>query len=329
MKQTRKQEIIRLLNRREYSPADLQKKMGVSLVTVHHHLKELCQDGYVEKWGRPPSVIYRLVPEESIDRIPSDVVENHFVFKDPVGNILVGSKGFLQWSRHALKQKTLYEKVLDYEAYIQKLKEQNVHVFSHEKEQRLREEVGEPLHIKKILFLFPYALPDFGKTKEYLLLERAKEGDSRNKKYAEELIALFFPALERFVQEKNIDAVAFVPPSASREFQIMSRMKKLFSEMKGDMPIIPLKKKHGETVQQQKNLKYPAERLENADKTFYIPTEGEKAYHRVLLVDDFVGSGATLNQIAKKMISQGVGEEVFGITIIGSMEKKFPVVRKV
>lgn len=203
MKQTKKQEIVHLLSRREYSPADLQREMGVSLVTIHRNLRELCRDGYVGKWGKPPRVVYRLVPEESVERIPSDIIDEQFVFKDPVGNILTGSKGFLRWSQRSLKQKTLYEKVVDYEAYVQKMKEQKVHTFSLEKEKQLSEEVGEPLHIK------------------------------------------------------------------------------------------------------------------------------EKKYRRVLLVDDFVGSGATLNQIAKKIINQGVGEEVCGMTIIGVTEKKFPVVRTI
>ena len=51
-------------------------------------------------------------------------------------------------------------------------------------------------------------------------------------------------------------------------------------------------------------------------------------YKKVLLIDDFTGSGATLNIIAKKMKEQYIAENVIGLTITGSMNG-FEIVKEV
>jgi predicted amidophosphoribosyltransferase len=65
------------------------------------------------------------------------------------------------------------------------------------------------------------------------------------------------------------------------------------------------------------------ERINNANGTFAI-TE-TTPFNHVLLIDDAVGSGATLNQIAKKIKQRGVAKKITGIAIVGSF-KGFDVV---
>jgi len=48
----------------------------------------------------------------------------------------------------------------------------------------------------------------------------------------------------------------------------------------------------------------------------------------VLLIDDAVGSGATLNETAKKLKLSGMAKKVIGFAIVGSM-KGFEVIREV
>lgn len=137
---------------------------------------------------------------------------------------------------------------------------------------------------------------------------------------------MFLPILCEYLEKKSFDAVAFVPPSTFRQFQLMTALRERFSVV-SDLPVIPVQKRYGEIVRQQKHLKKITERLKNADRTFYVP-HNEERYGKVLLIDDFVGSGATLNQIAKKMIKQKVSKEVHGIGVMG-VEKGFEVVKKV
>jgi len=59
-----------------------------------------------------------------------------------------------------------------------------------------------------------------------------------------------------------------------------------------------------------------ADRVENAKKTLYV-TENVP-WQRVLLIDDAVGSGATLNEVAHKLKSQFATTFVAGFAIVGS-----------
>jgi len=48
-------------------------------------------------------------------------------------------------------------------------------------------------------------------------------------------------------------------------------------------------------------LKRPEDRIQNAKNTIFIKEEDIGGYNTVLLIDDFVGSGATLNETAIKL----------------------------
>ena len=41
-------------------------------------------------------------------------------------------------------------------------------------------------------------------------------------------------------------------------------------------------------------------------------------YNNILLIYDVTGSGATLNETAKKIITQGIAQKVYAFTITGS-----------
>ena len=60
---------------------------------------------------------------------------------------------------------------------------------------------------------------------------------------------------------------------------------------------------------------------------FLVITETVK-YKHILLIDDAVGSGSTLNQIAGKIKKKGVAQKVTGLAIVGSF-KGFDVVTDV
>jgi predicted amidophosphoribosyltransferase len=51
-------------------------------------------------------------------------------------------------------------------------------------------------------------------------------------------------------------------------------------------------------------------------------------YNKVLLIDDAVGSGATLNETAKKIKDLKIAREVIGLAITGSF-KDFAVISEV
>jgi len=67
---------------------------------------------------------------------------------------------------------------------------------------------------------------------------------------------------------------------------------------------------------QQKSLKKIDDRILNAQKTIQI--DSSKVGKNVLLIDDVTGSGATLNQTAKKIIEKNNAQNVYAFTITGS-----------
>ena len=192
---------------------------------------------------------------------------------------------------------------------------------------RVSEKTGEDVFIQGLVCTAPYALPDFGKTKEAILLGIAKDGGRNSKMYMKQLIDGFVPPLLTYLRYLKPRAVAFIPPTAERKVQLMDEIKKQFCEI-SELPIINIRKKYyGDVPRQQKHLSNIRDRVQNADKTFF-PDKTDREYNSVLLIDDMIGSGASLNQVAKKLINQNSAKRVYGIGIVGD-QKGFTTVKKV
>jgi len=76
----------------------------------------------------------------------------------------------------------------------------------------------------------------------------------------------------------------------------------------------------------QKSLGKIEERINNAEHTFAV-NETVK-YKHLLLIDDAVGSGSTMNQIAGKIKQKGIAKKVTGLAVVGSF-KDFDVITDV
>ena len=324
---SKKNALIRLLTDGEYTPSELQQKLDVSLSLVHRYLRDYLHQGYLEKIGTAPTVSYRLKEHPTV---ASPLIEKHFVFLDSGGRIRYGMEGFIAWAQHHLKKVSFYEKVTAYERCVREAgaARKNRPFFSlNDKMETLIRKAGTERFLKELVAVFPYALPDFGRTKETLFLGIAKDGSSRGRKFADYLINAFIPVVLRYISEYGIDAIAFVPPSASRQMQIMKLLTDRLTAHIPDMSVVAIKKKHQDVIIQQKHLSTARERIQNAMITFVVPEE-KKHYRRLLLIDDMVGSGATLNSIAQKVTEQGIAEEIYGIGMVGD-EKGFTAVKKV
>ncbi|MDO8575549.1 MAG: hypothetical protein Q7R78_02515 [bacterium] len=66
----------------------------------------------------------------------------------------------------------------------------------------------------------------------------------------------------------------------------------------------------------QKTLNKLEDRIENAKRTIMV--DEEKKFKTVLLIDDALGSGATINETAKKIKNQQLAETIIGLAITGS-----------
>jgi predicted amidophosphoribosyltransferase len=73
----------------------------------------------------------------------------------------------------------------------------------------------------------------------------------------------------------------------------------------------------------QKALSKLYERVANARNTFVVLEK--KKYKNILILDDAIGSGATINEIAKKIKDKKVAKHTIGLAITGSY-KGFEVI---
>jgi predicted amidophosphoribosyltransferase len=56
--------------------------------------------------------------------------------------------------------------------------------------------------------------------------------------------------------------------------------------------------------------------------------DDKRVYNRILLIDDAVGSGATINETACKIKMRKMADEVIGFAVVGSF-KGFDVIQEV
>jgi predicted amidophosphoribosyltransferase len=131
------------------------------------------------------------------------------------------------------------------------------------------------------------------------------------------------PRIMEFLEARRADAIGFVPPTIRRELQLM---KFIQTQLNLPVPVVEIRKVSGIIPVPQKSLSKLEERIRNAENTFAI-TE-RRAFKHVLLIDDAVGSGSTLNQIAGKIKEKGVAQKITGLAVVGSF-KEFDVVTDV
>jgi predicted amidophosphoribosyltransferase len=90
-----------------------------------------------------------------------------------------------------------------------------------------------------------------------------------------------------------------------------------------------VKSYRGDVIVPQKSLSGLQERVANAQETMYLKSPLSIGSKNVLLIDDAVGSGATLNEIAKKLLVGNPNvESIVGFAIVGSING-FEVVREI
>jgi len=121
--------------------------------------------------------------------------------------------------------------------------------------------------------------------------------------------------IKNFVKLTKADAIGFVSPTIRREVQLMKFIEKYLHI---SLPVIEIRKVSGIIPVPQKSLSKLDERIRNAENTFGI-TDQRKFKH-IVLIDDAVGSGATLNQLAGKIKNKGVGLKVSGLAVVGSFK---------
>lgn len=292
--------------------AELADFLGITDRAVRKQLKSLLEAGFLEKIGASPKVFYKARKEQDVKKqyLQNDVesvLNEYFYHISPRGKELIGKDGFVEWcsQRNFDVAKKADEFVFITQKY-QTLRKNNLLDATSKLKKTFESGADE------IYYYDFYSIEVFGKTKMGQKLLYAKQ--SENRKLMKEIASAIKPTLQELINRKLIDAVAYVQPTVPRQIQFMRFLEK---ELSLALPKITITKVIADIRVPQKTLKKLADRIENASETFVV--EGTTAYKRVLLIDDAVGSGASINQVAIKIKEKGLAKKVIGFAITGSL----------
>lgn len=295
------------------SGKDITDYLDITSRAVRKQLANLVEDGKIYKVGKPPKVFYLLDEivkttdfyqvEESLKKR----IDDQFLHITPAGEQEEGFSGFVSWcNKHNLPiEKTAkeYEQTLKkYSAY----KKDGVIDGMYKIKGTFKE-----VFVDKLFYLDFYSIERFGKTKLGQLLLYAKQ--SQNKALIKNLVNHIKPQVEELIKKYKINAVGFIPPTVKREVQLMRELER---QLQLSIPSVVLVKIKTPIAVPQKTLHKLEDRIENAQKTIIV--DDSRYYKTVLLIDDALGSGATINETAKKLKSQKLADMVIGLAITGS-----------
>lgn len=298
--------------------------LKISRQAIFVQIAKLMREGKITKVGKAPRVYY-LIPDKmeraqpvKLDKKLRDFVNERYLYVSPLGQKMMGMNGFEEWCRKTEQAvaKTAREYMATQQKYDRWQKEGVIDGMG--KLQKTFKEV----YLDVLYYLDFYSIERFGKTRLGQLLLYAKQSQSRE--IIAELVESVRGKVGLVINKHQIDGVGFVPPTVRREMQLMSELER---GLQLPLRLIKIRKIRSELMVPQKTLKSLADRVENAAKTMVVENGG--SYNNVLLIDDAVGSGATLNETAKQLRQQGVVQgKIIGLAIVGSY-KGFDVISEV
>jgi len=302
---------------------DLANALGVSRQYIHRQINELMDQNAIRPFGKPPHVYYSLHEEshvnlqERVDFEQELFLKQHFILVDALGNLLEGLDAFKYWceKQHLKTGKTISEFIATRKKYLAFFDHQ--HLINGTEKLKSTKGIGQ-IGVDSMYYLDFYAIERLGKTRLGTLMHYAKQG--QNRQLMKIIVDEVRQRIYNLIDDLEIDAVLFVPPTIDRKVQIMTVLEKLLVI---DKPVMKVQKVRSAIVVPQKALSNIFERIANAKNSFYVPTQ--VSCRRLLIIDDAVGSGATMNEIALKVKEKNLATEIFGLAITGSY-KGFEVI---
>lgn len=303
---------------------EISEELNLSRQFLHRELNKLIEQGVIIKLGRSPFVYYQLnnakIQIEEKYELENQEVQfllQHFMIITELGEKLEGIDAMIHWCKKQKLpvEKTMKEYIATRKKYLAYFEKNNLINGT----QKVTETKGiEKNYIDQLYYLDFYAIERFGKTRLGTLMHFAKQG--QNKILMAQIVHETKGRIEQLIESEKIEALVFVPPTIKREVQIMSYLK---THLQLRLPIINIRKVHNQIVMPQKALSKIHERVSNAQMSF-VNIEKQQ-YHTILIIDDAVGSGATINEIAQKLKQKNTAKQVLGLAITGSY-KGFEVI---
>lgn len=307
------------------SPSEIIDFTGFSPRTVFWQLSKLYEQKKIDRVGRVPRVYYFIrrieenVSNYNLSANEQGRIDGAYFAITPMGEQKHGLEAFAYWcgKQNLPVDKTAKEYVNTMNKY-EKYRERSGLIDATYKVR----DTFEKAFIDKLYYVDFYSIERFGKTKLGWMLLYAKQ--SQSKELIKEVVALVKDKIEKVVKRHNIDAVAFVPPTLKRSVQFMFELEKTLNM---SMPRVDVVKVKTPIIVPQKSLTRLDERVENARNSIVVAER--RRFKNVLIIDDAVGSGATMNETARMLRDAGIcSGKLIGLAITGSF-KGFDVISEV
>lgn len=295
---------------------DLARVWNLNVSSAKKYIKRFVDQGLISKQGLPPKkILYSYNFSDfkyNFSKEQEEIISKNYVYLSPDGQILKGLKGFIYWAEKKSNRKDLELLAQEYINTRNKYYKKNKSVSLIDASDKLEQVFHGQIYLKKLFHRDFDALPVFGKTYLSQIIRIAKSGQE-NKAIMSEIVSNIQQSIDKIISKYNIQALGFIPPTVARKNQLISFFAK---KIKHNLPVIRIEKIKSFVPVQQKSLRKIEDRILNAKKTIVV--NHNLNYENVLLIDDVTGSGATLNETAKKLIKQGIAQNVYGFTVTGS-----------
>ncbi len=335
MKQNSKEKILNFLSEnkdKQYKIQDFVTLCNVSRQAVSKALSDLVLESKIIKYGQSPKVFFQYFYSDSTeedkikniqtlknsnslnaDYATNKIIKDSFYSITPIGEKKLGEEAFYDFcksnKRDVEKTKKEYTETLkSYEKF-------KINGFVNAKNK-----IEESLHVNQsqmyiddAFYLDFYSYPVFGKTKLGAQVFYSK--NSQDEKFMKEIFAEIKDKVLKFVKDNNIKSVSYIPPTIKRNVQFMNVLKKYLNI---NLPEIKLIKVKTDVTVQQKSIKKLSDRIQNAKHTILIDDAPNVLFENILLIDDAVGSGATFNEVAKKIKDNNISKKVYALALVGS-----------
>lgn len=294
----------------------LAKVWGIGVASAKKYVKSFVDGGVLIKQGLPPNkIIYyfgKIKNDYELSEEQKAELEKNYVYVTPDGQLLRGERAFLYWALNKSGRKDIKALAQEYLDTRKRYYSEKNKIFLIDATDKLEQVFGSDTKVKKLFHRDFDAIPVFGKSYLGQIVRIAKSGRA-NTPVMVSIVEKIQDSIKHLITQYGIDAVGFIPPTVMRKTQLMTFLAR---RLDISLPLISLAKTKRSIQVQQKSLKRLEDRVLNASST--ILASSDARYDKVLLIDDVTGSGATINETAKKIIEQGIAREVYGFTITGS-----------
>lgn len=327
--------------------------LEIGKVMLHRHLKRLHHLGLIERIGTPPHVYYRCIKVVARDALEQAIMDQHLSGEDLFGQyfaymknfqLLEGPEAFKEWfigkqlpnlRKNKSRKRALSEQVitalldasstyLTMRAELEDSKIPELALF--DGTPRYKSIHSSPI-VKTVYYVDFYSLPVYGRSRLGHYIQKAKVGDQYSRVYIDRIAQTISGPINMLVAKHKVDALLWVPHSLKRQVGLMDELRRQLGGTRAEIKVI---KAFPAEVIPQKSISDLQMRITNALASNHIMTSHHqlKTIRSVLIIDDAIGSNATIHGIATKLKQGNDSLEIHAIAPVGSF-KGFDIIQDI